>query len=138
MFKSLVKPHLFCYAIVPQTILTGVTANPNINIANDADFELLEIRASIHQAASATGTLLMLLSTSSGDLFSNVAIDLYAIASAEQDSFSGYPIRLTEPVRIPANTVLNCQLTNNNSETIESVQVQLWGYKKVEQRKLRD
>ena len=130
MLKSLVKPHLFCYSHTEQTIATTVTATPAINIANDADFELLEIRAAINKAASFTGSVNLLLSTSNGDLFSNVGVDLLSFASVEQGSFSGYPIRLNEQIRIPANTVLNVALTNNNGETLVSVQVQLWGYKR--------
>ena len=129
MFKSLVKPHLFCYSHTEQTIATTVTATPAINIANDADFELLEIRAAINKAASFTGSVNLLLSTSSGDLFSNVALNILSFASVEQDSYSGYPIRLTEPVKIPANTVLNVQITNAGGEDV-TVQIQLWGYKK--------
>ena len=129
MFKSLVKPHLFCYSHTEQTIATTVTATPSISIANDSDFELLEIRGVINKAASFTGDILLLMSTSSGDLFSNVAIDILSFASVEQDNFSGYPIRLNEPVRFPANTLLNLQLTNNGGESID-VQVQLWGYKR--------
>ncbi len=131
MFKSLVKPHLFCYSHTPELALAAAGAvSPVINISNDADFELLEIRASIHKAASFTGNVMLLLSTSSGDLFSNVAIDLLSFASVEQDSFSGYPKRLPAPVRIPANTVLNVQITNNNGEALVSTQIQLWGYKR--------
>lgn len=129
MFKSLVKPHLFCYSHTEETIATGVSVTPAINIANDADFELLEIRAAINKAESFTGSISLLLSTSSGDLFSNVALNILSFASVEQDNYSGYPIRLTVPVNIPANTVLNVQLTNNGGEDV-TVQIQLWGYKK--------
>ena len=129
MFKSLVKPHLFCYSHTEQLIATTLTATPAINIANDADFELLEIRAVINKAASFTGSVNLLMSTSSGDLFSNVALNILSFASVEQDNYSGYPIRLNEPVNIPANTVLNVQITNAGGEDV-TVQVQLWGYKK--------
>lgn len=130
MFKSLVKPHLFCYSHTPVAPTTLQTLTPDINISNDSDFEVLEIRGAIHKAASFTGNVLLQLSLSSGDLFSNVAIDMLSFASVEQDAFSGYPIRLAEPIRIPANSRINVQLTNNNTETLVSVQVQLWGYKR--------
>ncbi len=130
MFKSLIKPHLFCYAITPQVIAAAGTVTPSIDIANDSNFELLEIRAVLHKAASFTGNVLLLMQTSSGDLFSNVGIDLCAFASTEQDSFSGYPIRLSEPIKIPANTKLSLQITNNGGEEITNCQVQLWGYKR--------
>ena len=135
MFKSLIKPHIFTYATSPTVLAAGASFTPAINVANDADFELLELRAVIHKAASFTGNVLMLISTSGGDLFSNVGIDLLSLASVEQDSFSGYPVRLTEPVRIPANTVLNVQLTNNGAEEC-TVQVQLWGYKRPVQQQM--
>lgn len=130
MFKSLVKPHLFCYSHTPQAPTTLQTLTPAINISNDSDFELLEIRGAIHKAASFTGNCLVQLSLSSGDLFSNVALDILSFASVEQDSFSGYPIRLSEPIIIPANSVINVQITNNSTETLVSVQLQLWGYKR--------
>lgn len=129
MFKSLIKPHQFTYATLLTSLTAGASLTPAINIANDADFEMLELRAVIHKAVSFTGDVLMQISTSGGDLFSNVGIDLLSFASVEQDSWSGYPVRLSEPIRIPANTVLNVQLTNNGGETVE-VQVQLWGYKR--------
>ena len=129
MLKSIVKPQLFCYSHTPQAIATTVTSTPAINISNDSDFELVEIRASIIKAAAFDGTLLMQVSLSSGELFSNVGVDLLSFGSAQQDSFSGYPIRFPEGIRIPANSVLSVQLTNNNGATI-TVQVQLWGYKR--------
>lgn len=131
MFKSLVKPHLFCYSHTPELALAAAgNVSPVINISNDADFELLEIRAVIHKAASFTGNVMLMMSTSSGDLFSNVALDILSYASSEQDSYSGYPIKLPVPVTIPANTVLNLQITNNNGEELVSIQLQLWGYKR--------
>jgi len=119
---------VFCYAITPQTIATTVTVQPTINIANDCDFRILEIRAVIEKAASVSGNVLMQMRLSSGEFFSNTGIDIYSFASMEQDAFSGYPIRLPEPVTIPANSVIEVSLTNNNGETV-TVQVQLWGYK---------
>lgn len=129
MFKSLIRPHVFIYAVAPTVLAAGASLTPAINISNDADFELLEIRASIHKAASFTGNVLLQISTSGGDLFSNVGIDMLSFASTEQDSWSGYPVRLTETVRIPANTVLNIQMTNNGGEEC-TAQLQLWGYKR--------
>lgn len=134
MFKSVQKNEnglpqgLFCYAITPQAIATTVTVQPTINIANDCDFKILEIRASIEKAASVTGNVLMQMRLASGEFFSNTGINIYSFASMEQDAFSGYPIRLPEPIIIPGNSVIEVSLTNNNGETV-TVQVQLWGYK---------
>jgi hypothetical protein len=133
MYKSIIKPGFFCYAIAHQTLATTVQATPAINISNDSDFMLCELRAIVESAGIPDTSVTMTLSLSSGDLFSNVALDLLSFASiiidvATQANQSGYPIRLNEPVRIPANSQINCQVQNNTADTLR-VQVQLWGYK---------
>jgi len=128
MLKGIVQPQVFCYSITPQAIGVGATVNPQINLSNDSDFELIEIRATIFKAAAFTGTTLLNLSVSSGELFSNVALEITSFASTMQNNYSGYPIRMPVGTRIPANTTVNVQITNNNGETI-TTQVQLWGYK---------
>lgn len=126
--NELYNPPIFAYAITPQTITTGTTVTPQINFANDSDFELVEIRASIFKAAAFSGTVLMTLSESSGKLYNNTGIDVLAFSANMVSNYSGYPIRLPGKCVIPANTSLNVQLTNNNGETV-TVQVQFWGYK---------
>lgn len=118
MFKSIIKPGLFCYAIPATNVgALGVVA-PQINISNDSDFMLTEIRAS----RQAVGAILVQLSLASGELFSNVPLDTRLFA---EDS---YPVRLPEPVRIPANSQINVQLQNTTGGALNS-QIQLWGYK---------
>ncbi|MBK9285057.1 MAG: hypothetical protein IPM51_12190 [Sphingobacteriaceae bacterium] len=118
MFKSIIKPALFCYAIPATNVGAGAVITPQINISNDADFMLVEVRAT----KQAAGGILAQLSLASGDLFSNVPLDTRLFA--EDD----YPVRLPEPVRIPANSQINVQLQNTTGGALSS-QIQLWGYK---------
>jgi len=113
------KKQLFCYATLNQSIPANSTLIPQINFNNDSDFDLVEVRSTNQNA----GEILTQLSFSSGELFSNVALDV--------SLFSGnaYPVRLPEPVCIPANSQLNVQLTNTTGGAI-TTQIQLWGYKK--------
>ena len=128
MLKSIIKPPLFCFATTVQTLSAGASLTPSIDISSDGDFLIYEIRAVVYKAAAITGDLLMQLSLSSGELFSNVGVDIFSFATCSISNNSGYPIRLPEPVLIPANSNLNVQLTNNNAESLD-VQVQLWGVK---------
>ena len=68
------------------------------------------------------------MSLASGELFSNVAIDLFAFASQNIQNYSGYPVRLPFNTCIPANSQINVQITNNSGAAV-NVQVQLWGRK---------
>lgn len=129
--KSVMENGFFCYATAQITAMgTGTTQTPAINISNDSDFEVFELRAVIYKLAARTGSVLMTMSLASGELFSNVAIDLFAVAAQNIQSESGYPVRFPFFTRIPANSQINVQLTNNTGANID-VQVQLWG-KKVE------
>lgn len=128
MLKTIIKPPIFCYSHTPETITTGVTATPSISVSNDSDFMLSELRSSIFKAAAFTGTVLLQLSLASGELWSNVGVDILSFSSNQISNYTGYPIRFPVPIRIPANSVITVQLTNNNGETIE-VQIQLWGWK---------
>ena len=129
MFKSIIKPPLFAYATTVQTIAAGATATPQISLSNDSDFVLTEIRGTIYKVAALTGDLLMLASLASGELFSNVGIDVCSFATFIGAGFTeeNYPVKVPN-VRIPANSQLNVQLTNNNAETLD-VQIQFWGVK---------
>lgn len=129
MYKSVIENGFFTYAITEQVaIANGTTVTPQINISNDSDFEVFEIRASLYKLAAATGSVMLQMSLASGELFSNVAIDLFAFASQNFQNYSGYPIRLPFNTRIPANSQINVQITNNSGAAV-NVQVQLWGKK---------
>lgn len=129
MYKSVIQDGVFCYATSLQTaISTGTTVTPAINISNDSDFEVFEIRASIYKLAVQTGAVLLSMSLASGELFQNVALDMFAFASENVGSLAGYPIRLPVSMRIPANSQINVQITNNSGANVD-VQVQLWGRK---------
>lgn len=109
---------LFCYAIPSQVFIANSTVMPQINISSDKDFELAEIRAT-QQAA---GAILMQLSLANGDLFSNLPLDTLQFAG------TSLAVRLPIPVRLPANTQLNVQITNTTGGNLTS-QIQFWGYK---------
>ena len=113
-----IKPSLFCYAIPATVFLANATVTPQINMSNDSDFDLVEIRAT-QQAA---GAILMQLSTASGELFSNVPLDTLQFAG------TSYPVRLPFPVRFPANSQVNVQIQNTTGGNLTS-QIQFWGYK---------
>lgn len=131
MYKSIVMPTPFDYAIQEQTLTTGQVVQPSIQFNNDCDFELHEIRAVIRKeepSQSFDGSVLMQMSMANGEFLSNVPIDLFALASVQSDQFSGIPIRLPLPTRVPAASELQVQLTNNTTDTIY-VQVILVGFK---------
>ena len=129
MYKSIIKNGFFCYAIQLQLAVgNGVTVNPAINISNDADFEVFEMRAVIYKAAAPTGSVLMSMSLASGELFQSNAIDLFALATQNIQNYSGYPLRMPFLSTIPKSSQINVQLTNNSGADI-NVQVQLWGRK---------
>lgn len=132
--KSIIQDGMFTYAIAPQTITTLLGSTPNINISSDSDFICTHIYGVINSATLPPATpILLTMSLASGELFSNVAIDMCAFAkiicpvAGEQQS-SGSPILLIQPMRIPANSQINFQITNGSANTI-IVQVQLVGYK---------
>lgn len=132
MFKSIIKPGLFCYSH-PEVVnmANNTVQTPVINISNDSDFMLFEIRAVFNKAAVTTGGLFVQLSLASGELFSNVALDAKAFSVGDgvaTFALNGYPIRLPEGTRIPANSVINVQV-NNQTDNAVDFQLQLWGYK---------
>ena len=116
--KSLINPQFFTYAIPVTAVGAGLTVTPQINIGNDADFVILEIRSS-QQAA---GAILMQMSVADQVLFSNAFLDTLL--------FSGpnYPVRFVDPIRIPANSQINVTLQNTTGGGLNH-QIQLWGYK---------
>ncbi len=116
--KSVINPSLFCYAIPVTAFAANSTVTPQINIASDSDFELMEVRAT-QQAA---GAILIQMSTASGEIFSNVLLDSLLFAG------TSYPVRLPFPVRIPRNTRINIQVQNTTGAPL-TCQVQLWGVK---------
>jgi len=129
MYKSIVENGFFTYATVEQVaIANGATVTPQINISNDSDFEVFEIRASLYKLTAPIGSVMLQMSLASGELFSNVAIDLFSFASTNVTNYSGYPVRLPFNTRIPANSQINVQITNNSGAPV-NVQVQLWGKK---------
>jgi len=132
MLKSILKPGFFEYS---HAEIAGMANNtiqtPQINISNDSDFEFFEMRALINAPAVLTGGVFVQLSLASGELFSNVAIDAKSFATIDgiaNNPISGYPKRLPENTRIPANSTINVQVNNVSGQTID-FQLILTGYK---------
>jgi hypothetical protein len=131
MYKGILTPGLFCYSHAEIVNMANNTIQtPVINISNDSDFELFEIRAIFNKAAATTGGIFIQLSLASGELFSNVAIDAKSFAAGEAGAnvYGGYPIRLPVNTRIPANSTINVQVNNLTDNAID-FQIQLWGFK---------
>lgn len=131
MYKGILTPGLFCYSHAEIANMANNTIQtPVINISNDSDFICMEIRAIFNKAAVTTGGIFVQLSLASGELFSNVALDAKAFAAGEAGAnvYNGYPIRLAEGTRIPANSTINVQVNNQTDNAID-FQLQLWGYK---------
>jgi hypothetical protein len=132
MFSNILKPALFTYSHAEIAGMANNTIqNPQINISNDSDFEVFEMRAIINAPAALTGGLLLLLSLASGELFSNVALDAKSFATIDgiaNNPISGYPVRYPLNTRIPANSVINVQVNNQTGQTVD-FQIQLIGYK---------
>lgn len=132
MYKSIIKPGMFCYSHTEIAGLANLAqATGVINISNDSDFEAFEIRGVINAPAVLTGGLFVQLSLQSGELFSNVALDAKTFSTMEGTAnacVSNYPIRLPVDTRIPANSVINVQVNNQTGQTLD-FQLQIWGYK---------
>jgi len=116
--KSLLSPDLFCYAIPSTVFLANSTVTPQIVIASDSDFDIIEIR-STQQAA---GAILIQMQQANGAIFSNVPLDTLLFAGANN------PVKLPFPVRVPASTQLNIQVQNTTGGNLTH-QIQLWGVK---------
>lgn len=112
------QSRLFCYATEIINLGAGLTVIPAININNESDFLLVEVRAT-QQAA---GAILTQFSMASGELFSNTPLDTALFSG------TAYPVRLPEPVVLPANAQINVQLTNTTGGAL-STQIQFWGYR---------
>ena len=134
MYKSIIENGMFTYAIVPQTIATTLGATPNINISSDSDFICTHIYGIIETDGIPEAPVLLTMSLASGELFSNVAIDMLSFSKvivdvAGEQQIQGNPILLIQPMRIPANSNINFNIVNGTANNI-TVQVQLVGYKK--------
>lgn len=134
MYKSIIQNGMFTYAITPQTLLTTAGATPNINISSDSDFICTHIYGVVEIAAAMPDApILLTMSLASGELFSNVALDMLSFSKvicpvAAEQGIPGSPIMLIQPMRIPANSQINIQLVNSTLQTV-IVQIQLVGYK---------
>jgi hypothetical protein len=123
----------FTYTIPVTTMLTTAGAAPAIGFDNASDFIINEIRAIVQTNGIPDTSITMALSFASGDLLQNAAVNILSFAQviidvAGAQGIAGYPKRLPEGIRIPANSVLNVALQNNTADTV-IVQIQFDGYK---------
>ena len=132
MYKSILTPAYFEYSHAEIAgMVTNTIQTPQINISNDSDFDFFEMRAIINAPAVLTGGVFVQLSLASGELFSNVPIDVKSFATIEgiaTNAISGYPKRMPNTTSIPANSSINVQVNNQSGQTID-FQLQLIGYK---------
>ena len=122
MFKSIVKPLLFCYSTQQLTVPANGTIVNNISFSDDSDFVVDEIRQTDQEA----GEILVQFRLQAGELFSNGALD----SNLFSNGFNGkkfFGVHGYLP-RIPGNTQLNVQLQNTTGADIVH-EVQIWGYK---------
>jgi hypothetical protein len=128
---SIIKPQPFCYAEVQVTALgAGLSATPNFSVANDEDFMLTEIRGYYNKiAVFTTGGILVQFQLQNGELWSNVAIQGLSFMSGNQIPATGIPIKFDTPIRIPASSQIQVNITNADAAIIAAIQIQFWGYK---------
>jgi len=112
-----------------QTAVTnGTTVSPEVQIGNEYDFEIYEVRASIYKLAVPTGPVLCSLKLSGGVNLTENPTDLFAIASQNIANYSGYPIKLAVGDIIESSTKVIAEITNNSGANV-NVQIQLIGRK---------
>ena len=107
----------FCY-VVKQVFTGAQTLTPQLVFANDSQFQLQEIRSN----SDTYGDFGVLISTSSGDNFSNVPFDASEIGIEGNDSIKFW----SKDIVIEKNTQWNVEITAGGAGTLE---LQFWGYK---------
>lgn len=113
MFKK-----LFIYACrVAGSLGAGSVSTQVINIANDSDFELKEIRT--------TGTNLVNFSISyaTGENMSNISLNTGLIGAGQN------ALKLFDGVVIPKNSQLTVLIDNQSGGAVSNYEVQLIGFK---------
>jgi hypothetical protein len=118
----------YTYATDIATILTTATAQPQITTDNNSEFIIQEERAVIMLPVTginaATGTIMMQVNLSGGEVLSNVAINLLSYAqvipslAANNFPIPGYPIRYMEGIKLGARSQLTHTIVNNTNGTI--------------------
>ena len=102
-------------------VTAGNTANPQITISSDSDFELHEMRGNVQ----AQGAITIQPSYSNGVVWSNFAFDAALISAGANANNKVLP---AYPIKIPANTQINFLLANTTGGDL-TYELQLWGRK---------
>lgn len=109
---------LFCYAFRNAGVLAaGASANNQIDIGNDADFEVKEIRT------TGTNGMRVTLSESGGENYSNIAFNAGFVGTGQN------ALKLFDRWVIPANTTINALIDNQTGGGVTDFEIQIWGYK---------
>ncbi len=118
MNSKIDNPFVYGFRIV---VPANGTANPQITISSDSDFELFEMRGNVQ----AQGAITIQPSYSNGVVWSNYAFDAALISAGANANNKVLP---AYPIKIPANTQLNFLLTNTTGGDL-TYEFQLWGRK---------
>jgi len=113
-------------------IANGGTPSSEVQIGNQYDFEITEIRAIINGATDVTGGLFVDLEISGGVQLNENPFDLFsfgAVSGAIGDGNNGKPISVPwQGAIIPSGSKLTAQFTNSSGQTL-SFQLMLIGRK---------
>lgn len=113
MFKK-----LFCYACRVTGVLANLgTSTQQINISNDNDFELREIRT------TGTSGVFLTVQYATGEQMSNISLNAGLIGAGQN------ALKLLEPVMIPRNSQLSVLVDNQSGGGVTNFEVEFWGIK---------
>jgi|GEM_PF-3817084 len=113
MFKK-----LFVYACrVAGSLGSTSTSTQTINIANDSDFELKEIRT------SGVSGVMITISYATGENMSNISLSSGLIGAGQN------ALKLFDQLIIPKNSQLTVLVDNQSGSATSNFEVQLIGFK---------
>jgi len=103
-------------------IVNAATGSAEVQVGNEYDFEVTELRAIINGATDVTGPLLINLKLSGGQFINENPLDLFSIAgiSGAIGDNSMQPIRVPwVGAVIPAATKVTLDWTNSSGQTLD-------------------
>jgi len=116
-----------------SSIATGATPSSEVQIGNQYDFEITEVRAIINGATDVTGGLFVDLEISGGVQLNENPVDIFSFGAqsgAIADGNNGQPIRVPwQGAIIPSASKVTAQFTNSSGQTL-SFQLILVGRKR--------
>lgn len=123
--------NLYILNTVNTSITSAATPTLELQIGNEYDFEITEIRAKIYDASTQAGAVLCSIRLSGGQYVSENPLDLnmFSQLSGAGVAMESYPIRVPWTGAIlPSNTKVFFDLNNLTGDTIE-VQIAIIGRK---------